>query len=148
LVPGNCFTKEVELGRLVISWFINAVALALAAWLIPGISVTGEEAWLAVAVMAIIFGLVNALIRPLVKLVTCLINVITLGLFTLIINALMLWFSSWIAGQLDIGFHVDGFIPAFLGALLIGVVRFVLSLIFREDDLQRRRPEPQRRERW
>ncbi len=120
------------MGRLLISWFINAVALALAAWLIPGIETTGESAWLAVALMAVIFGLVNALIRPLVKFLTCLINVITLGLFTLVINTLMLLLSSWIAGQLNVGFRVDGLIPAFLGALLISVVSFVLSVIFKD----------------
>jgi len=119
--------------RLLISWFINAVALAVAVWLLPGITV-GENAWLAVALMAIIFGLVNALIRPLVKFVTCLINVITLGLFTLIINALMLWLSSWIAQQLNVNFHVDGFLWAFLGGLVISVVSFVLNLIFKDRD--------------
>ena len=120
--------------RLLISWFINAVALAVAVWLLPGIYVEGQSAWLAVALMAIIFGLVNALIRPLVKFVTCLINVITLGLFTLIINALMLWLSGWIAQQLDVGFRVDGFLWAFLGGLVISVVSFVLSLIFKDRD--------------
>lgn len=120
------------MGGLLISWLINAAALALAAWLIPGIEISDESAWLAVALMAVIFGLVNALIRPLVKFLTCLINMITLGLFTLVINALMLMLSSWIAGQLNVGFRVDGFIPAFLGALLISVVSFVLSVIFKD----------------
>ncbi|MFN2186095.1 MAG: phage holin family protein, partial [Anaerolineae bacterium] len=61
-------------------------------------------------------------------------NVITLGLFTLIINALMLWLSGWIAQQLDVGFRVDGFLWAFLGGLVISVVSFVLSLIFKDRD--------------
>ena len=123
--------------RFIISLVINAVALALAAWLIPGITVSGETSWEQVTVlaaMALIFGLVNALIRPLVRFLTCLINVVTLGLFTLVINAGMLWLSSWIAGQLNVGFHVDGFLSAFLGALLISVVSFVLNLIFGRGD--------------
>jgi putative membrane protein len=123
--------------RFIISLVINAVALALAAWLIPGITVSGETSWEQVTVlaaMALIFGLVNALIRPLVGFLTCLINVVTLGLFTLVINAGMLWLSSWIAGQLNVGFHVDGFLSAFLGALLISVVSFVLNLIFGRGD--------------
>jgi putative membrane protein len=127
------------LGKLLISWFINAVSLALAAWLLSGIQVTGESAWITVIVMALIFGLVNALIRPLVRFLTCLINVITLGLFTLVINALMLWLSSWIAGQLGVGFHVQNFWWAFLGALLISVVSFVLSLVLKDDDKDRKR---------
>jgi putative membrane protein len=121
----------------IISLLINAVALAMAAWLVPGITVSGETSWeqiTVLAVMALIFGLVNALIRPLVRFLTCLINVVTLGLFTLVINAGMLWLSSWIAGRLGVGFHVDGFIPAFLGALLISAVSLVLGLFFRRKD--------------
>lgn len=120
------------MGKLLISWLINAAALAVAAWLIPGIDITGDSAWLAVALMAVIFGLVNALIRPLVKFLTCLINMITLGLFTLVINTLMLMLSSWIAEQLNVGFRVDGILSAFLGALLISVVSFILSVIFKD----------------
>jgi len=97
--------------------------------------------------MAVIFGLVNALIRPLVRFLTCLINVITLGLFTLVVNALMLWLSGWIAQQLNVGFKVDGFIAAFLGALLISFVSFVLSLFFRDGD-RSQEPRDSRRERW
>ena len=119
--------------RLIISWFVNAAALAVAVWLLDGIDVTGESAWLTLALVALIFGLVNALIRPLVKLLTCLLNVLTLGLFTLVINAAMLWLSSWIAGQLDLGFHVADFWWAFLGALIISVVSFVLNLVFGKD---------------
>jgi putative membrane protein len=132
---------------LFVSWLINAIALALAARFVPGIDIIDEKAWAVVAVMAVIFGLVNALIRPLVKLLTCLLNAITLGLFTLVINALMLWFSSWIAGQLDVGFQVGGFAPAFLGALLISVVSVVLSFLLRDDRDRRRRRERDRERR-
>jgi putative membrane protein len=125
--------------KLLVTWFVNAVALALAAWLIPGIDIEGQQAWIAVALMAVIFGLVNALIRPLVKFLTCLINIITLGLFTLVINTLMLMLSGWIAEQLNVGFQVDGFIPAFLGALLISAVSFALNLIFRDDKKKKER---------
>jgi putative membrane protein len=136
------------LSNLVISWFINAVALGIAAWRVPGIYITDETAWLAVAVMAVIFGLVNALIRPLVKHMTCLINVLTLGLFTLVINALMLWLSAWIAGQLHVGFRVNGFIPALLGALLISVISFVLSLILKSPNGHKRQEPRQARRNW
>jgi putative membrane protein len=138
------------LAKLLIRWFINAVALAAAAYLVPGISVGEGQAWATVAIMSIIFGLVNALIRPLLKVLTCPLILLTLGLFTLIINGLMLWLSSWIAGQLDVGFQVAGFWPAFWGALVISIVSFVLSLIFGEDDDRRRRQrrEEHRRDRW
>jgi putative membrane protein len=120
--------------RILISWFINAVALAVAVWLLDGIDVTGESAWLTLALVALIFGLVNALIRPLVKLLTCLINVLTLGLFTLVINAAMLMLSGWIAQQFALGFEVKDFWWALLGALIISVVSFVMNLIFKKDD--------------
>lgn len=135
------------MGRLFISWLVNALALAAAVWLIPGIRVEEQEAVLAVALMAIVFGLVNALIRPLVKFLTCLINILTLGLFTLVINTAMFWLSAWIAGQLGIGFYVDGLLPAFLGALLISVVSFVLNLIFRDRN-GRRTGRESKRDRW
>ena len=127
------------MGKLFVRWLINAIALALAAHFVPGITITDDKAWAVVAVMAVIFGLVNALIRPLVKLLTCLLNAITLGLFTLVINAMMLWLSSWIAGQINVGFHVDGFGNAFLGALLISIVRVVLSFLLRDDRDRRRK---------
>jgi putative membrane protein len=135
--------------RLLISWLINAVALAAAAYFVPGITIVGEPVWLTVAITALIFGLVNALIRPFLKLLTCPLIILTLGLFTLVINGLMLWLSSWIAVRFDVGFLVDGFWPAFWGALVISIVSFVLSLIFRErDDGRRRRREERRRDRW
>ncbi|MBN1661311.1 MAG: phage holin family protein [Anaerolineae bacterium] len=137
--------------RLVISLLINAIALVVAEFLIEGIWIVGEPRWAVVAVLAVIFGLVNALIRPLVKFLTCLINIFTLGLFTLVINALMLLLTGWIARALDLGFYVDGFVPAFLGALLISIVSWVLSLVLREPDDKRRKPKTRtetRRDRW
>jgi putative membrane protein len=116
--------------KLLLHWLISAVALAAAAYLVPGIAIVGEPAWKTVAIMAIIFGLVNALIRPLLKVLTCPLIILTLGLFTLVLNGLMLWLSSWIGQQFGIGFDVSGFMPAFWGALVVSVVSFILSLIF------------------
>lgn len=139
--------------RLLVRWFINAVALALAAYLVPmvipgGIVIAGEPAWLSVAITALIFGLVNALIRPLLKLVTCPLIILTLGLFTLIINGLMLWLASWIGQQFGVGFVVHGFWPALLGGLIVSVVSFFLSLIFREEEPRPRARDERRRDRW
>ncbi len=121
----------------------------MAAWLVQGIEVVGEPRWLTVAIAALIFGLANALIRPVVKFLTCPLIILTLGLFTLVINALMLLLASWIGDQLDVGFQVAGFWPdAVLGALVISVVSFVLSLVFREDDRRRRRQKESSRDRW
>lgn len=138
--------------RLLISWFSTAVALAAAAYLIPGIRVTDTETlpgWATVAIMAIIIGLVNALIRPLLKALTCPLIILTLGLFTLVINGLMLWLASWIGEQGGLGFSVDGFWAAFWGALVVSIVSAIVNALLgvRNDRQPRRRPED-RRDRW
>lgn len=145
--------RRCSLSRLLIRWFINAVALAVAAYLVPmviseGIVIAGEPAWLSVAITALIFGLVNALIRPLLRFVTCPLIVLTLGLFTFIINALMLWLASWIGQQFNVGFLVKDFWSALLGAIIISVVSFFLSLIFRDEEPRRRRRDDRQRDRW
>jgi putative membrane protein len=116
-----------SVNRIVIRWLINAIALALAAWLVPGIDIVGEPRWLTLAVVAAIFGLVNTFISPVVKVLSCPLMLLTLGLFTLVINGFMLWLTAWIGGALDAGFLVDGFLPAFFGALIVSVVSFVLG---------------------
>jgi len=121
------------MGRLVVRWFISALALLAAAWLVPGIRVEGN-AWVAYAGMAVILGLVNAVIRPLLKLLTCPLILLTLGLFVLVVNAVSLLIAAKIAAAMGIGFYVDGFVPAFLGALIVSVVTVILSAVTGEKD--------------
>jgi putative membrane protein len=123
--------------KLLLRWLINGVALYVAAELVRGIDVKGG--WLALAVMALIFGLVNALIRPILKFLTCPLIMLTLGLFTLVINALMLMLASWLGRQLGLGFYVAGFWPALLGALVISVVSFVLTMLIGDEDKDKKR---------
>ena len=123
--------------KLLLRWLINGVALYVAAELVRGIDVIGG--WIALAVMALIFGLVNALIRPILKFLTCPLIVLTLGLFTLVINALMLMLASWLGRQLGMGFYVAGFGPAFWGALVISVVSFALTLLTGDKDEDKKR---------
>lgn len=112
---------------------INAVALLVTAWFVPDIHLgaagpnpsTGD--WITLLIVALIFGLVNAVIRPVVFLLSLPLTILTLGLFTFVINAFMLLLTSWIAQGLGLGFRVDGFLSALLGALIISVVSFVLS---------------------
>jgi len=124
----------VNIVKLLIRWIITVIALIVAALVVPGISVQDERAWVAFGVMALILGLVNAFIRPLLTLLSCGCIILTMGLFMLVINALTLWLSSYIAVNVfDVGFRVDGFWPAFWGALIVSVVSFVLSLFVKED---------------
>ncbi len=118
--------------KLLIRWIIVAFSLFVAAWLVPGIRVEGN-AWLIFTVMAVILGLVNAIIRPILALLTCSLIILTLGLFVLVINAITLWLASSIAvNWFHVGFYVDGFWSAFLGALIVSIVSVILSAILRE----------------
>jgi putative membrane protein len=122
--------------RLLIRWLVAALALFLAAWIVPGIRVE-PNAWWVFAVMAVVLGLVNAIIRPVLKLLSCGLIILTLGLFSLVVNALTLWLASTIAvNWFHVGFRVDGFWPAFWGALIVSVATVILSALFRD------RPEP------
>jgi len=122
------------LAKLLIRWFIVAVSLGVAVWLVPGISVEGGTAWVAVAIVAIVLGLANAIIRPILALLSCGCIVATMGLFMLVINAFTLWLSSWISVNfLNIGFYVDGFVPALFGGIIVSIVSFVLSMLLKDD---------------
>jgi putative membrane protein len=116
------------LSGLLLRLIINVAAIFVAAQLIDNISYTD---WLSLGLAALVLGLVNAVIRPIAIVLTLPLNIITLGLFTLVINALMLLLTSWLAGLLGIGFHVEGFWGAFWGALIISLVSWALSRFIR-----------------
>lgn len=114
--------------HLLLRLIINAVALYVATQVgIPGLAFKGD--WIMLAIVAFIFGLVNALVRPVLTFLTCPLMVLTLGLFTFVINALMLALTGWIAEQLNLGFVVNGFAAAFVGALVVSIVSFLLTLL-------------------
>jgi putative membrane protein len=123
---------EGTMTKLLIRLLANAVGLYVAARIVPGISV-GEN-WLVVLGVALVFGLVNALIGPLLKLLTCPLIILTLGLFTLVVNAVLLLLTSGLSRAVGLSFTVDGFWPAFWGALVISIVSFVMTLVFHEND--------------
>ncbi|MFJ4336702.1 phage holin family protein [Streptomyces sp. NPDC088915] len=115
----------------------NAGALGVAIWLLQDITLTGESTGkkvLALILVALVFGLVNAVVKPVVQLFTFPLFVLTLGLFTLVVNALMLLLTSWLADKLDLSFHVEGFWTAVLGALIISVVSWALNVVLPDRD--------------
>lgn len=118
--------------RFVGKTLINAVAIWIAVWLVNGITLTSGD-WqhqtLTVILIALIFGVVNFFIKPIVKLFSLPLFILTLGLITFVINALMLWLTSWLAGQLKLDFHVDGFWAALLGSLIISIVAWALHVV-------------------
>ncbi|MFF3012982.1 phage holin family protein [Streptomyces sp. NPDC057939] len=118
--------------NFVVKTLANAAALAVAIWLLAGITLddgssTGRRAATLILV-ALVFGLVNFIVKPVVKLLSFPLFVLTLGLFTLVVNALMLLLTSWLAKQFDLSFHVDGFWTAVLGGLIISVVSWAVNL--------------------
>lgn len=106
----------------------TAAAFWVAARIIPGITHTGSV--LALVGVALVFGVVNTLVAPLVKLMALPFIIVTLGLLLLVINALMLLLTSWLAGALNLGFHVDGFVPALVGSIVISVVSALVMVVF------------------
>jgi len=124
--------------KLLVRLLVNAVALGVAAWLLAGITLTGSSTTARIVtllIVAAIFGVVNAFVRPLAKLLSLPFIVLTLGLLIFVINALMLLLTSWISDGLDLAFHVDGFWTALVGALIITVVSWLLN-VFLPDDLE------------
>jgi putative membrane protein len=118
--------------RLIVRLLVSAVALAVAAALVDGISVgpgTDLERTLTLLGVAVIFGLVNAIVGPILRFLTCTLVVLTLGLFLLVVNALLLLLTEWIADQFDLAFQVDGFWSAVLGALVVSVVSFLMNIV-------------------
>jgi putative membrane protein len=122
--------------RLLIRAVITAAALAVATAVVPGIELGPGSTVKKVAtlvVVAVIFGVVNAVLKPIVKAVGCLFYILTLGLIGLVVNALLLWLTSWAAGKLSLPFHITGFWPAFWGAIIVGVVGWLLGVLVREN---------------
>ena len=111
---------------------INAAALWIATQFVTGVTYHG--AVLPLVGVALVFGLVNAVIRPILKLFTFPLFILTFGLFALVLNGLMLWLTSSLAGVLGLGFHVSGFVPAFLGALVVILVSTRLGILIRDRD--------------
>ena len=113
--------------NLLFRWVVSSLSLLVAAWLVPGIHAE-KNSWTLFAVMAIILGLVNAIVRPVLKLLSCPLVILTLGLFVLVINGITLWLASYIAvNWFHVGFYVDGFWAAFWGALVVSIVSVILT---------------------
>lgn len=121
--------------RFVIRVLVNAVALWAASQLVTGIH--HEGGWATLLLVAVIFGVLNAVIRPILAFLSCPLLILTLGLFTLVLNAGMLLLTGAVSRGLGLGFYVDDFGSAFWGGLIISLVSMVLS-IFVKDDRQRR----------
>ena len=120
--------------RMLRRFAVNTLALYAAVWLVPGLRFEGSIGRF--LLVGLVFGLVNSLLRPLLTILTCPLVVLTLGLFTLVINALMLLATGWLSGRWDLGFSVDGFVAAFLGGIIVGITSTILALFLRDEAKQ------------
>jgi putative membrane protein len=118
--------------QILIRLLINAAALWVAVRLVPGVSFTGDGRLL--LVVALIFGVLNACLKPLLVILTLPFLLITLGLFTFVLNAFLLWLTSALSGAMRLGFHVEGFLAAFLGALVVSAVSLLLSMFVSQSE--------------
>ena len=116
-----------EIMPFIVRLLVNAVALWVATSVVPGVTFTGG--WLPLLGVACVFGVVNAFIRPVAKILTFPLIILTLGIFALVVNGLMLWLTSSLSAALGLGFHVSGFWPAFWGALVVSFVSTILSML-------------------
>ncbi|HJY96142.1 MAG TPA: phage holin family protein [Streptosporangiaceae bacterium] len=129
--------------RFLLRVLVSAAALGVATWAVSGIELLAGSGWTRVGTLlavALIFGLINATLKPLIKVIGCAFYVLTLGLAALVVNGLLLWLTSVIAGDLTLPFHVTGFWPAFWGAIVVGLVSWLLNLLIGDD--RRRKDEP------
>ncbi|MDK1028937.1 MAG: phage holin family protein [Anaerolineae bacterium] len=118
--------------KFILRLTINAIGLFLAVYIVRGVTLEDDN-WVSIIWLALIFGFINAFLRPLLKLLTCPLIILTLGLFTLLINTFLFWLTSQIGQAFGIGFTIDGFLAAFLGGLVVSVVSVVLSLILKDE---------------
>src|SRR6516164_792362 len=133
--------------RFLLRVLVSAAALAVATWAVAGIELTAGSGWSRLGTLlavSVIFGLINATLKPLIKVVGCAFYVLTLGLVALVVNALLLWLTSVIAGQLNLPFHVTGFWPAFWGAIIVGLVSWLLNLLIGDRPKRDNEPPPVR----
>ncbi|WP_129308061.1 phage holin family protein [Streptomyces sp. L2] len=123
--------------NFVVKTIANAGALAVAVWLLDKITLTGGSTARkagTLIVVALIFGLVNFLVKPVVKVLTFPLFILTLGLITLVVNACMLLLTSWVSGKLDLSFHVEGFWTAVVGGLIVAIVSWALHVVLPDED--------------
>lgn len=121
--------------RFILRWVINAVALYAAIAILPGVEQPANAGWISLIWLALIFGLVNALVRPLISMLTCPLIALTLGLFVLVVNTLMFALTGWLGNQFGVGFTLaePWWLNAFLGSLVVSVVSVILTLVLKDE---------------
>ena len=140
-------SSNISAMRFLLRVLVSAAALGVATWVVTGITLPAASGWSKAGTLlavALIFGIINATLKPLIKVVGCAFYVLTLGLVALVVNGLLLWLTSWIAGKLSLPFHITGFWAAFWGAIIVGLVSWVLNLFIPDKRKHDEEPPPVR----
>lgn len=118
-----------------IRWLVTAIAVGVAVWLVPGIVIIGgDSAWIAIAIFALFLSLIDISIKPLLQILSLPVTVLTLGLFYIVVNTLLLYIAAWLAnGIFQVGFYIDGFGWAFLASIVISIVSALLNSLLGSD---------------
>ncbi len=116
--------------RLIISWLITAVAIALAVWIVPGIELRSANVYLSIAILAAVLAFLNAIIRPILQFISLPITILTLGIFALVVNTVVLYIAAWLGnGLFGVNFYIDNFWSALLASIIISIVTVILGKI-------------------
>jgi putative membrane protein len=131
--------------RTVVQWLITAVAVAVAVWIVPGIEFVGSHTILSIAALAAILALLNAFIKPVLQIISLPITILTLGIFALVVNVLVLYLAAWLGNTLfGTGFQISGFWSALGASIIISITTMVLNAITGVKDDRRYTPPRQR----
>ncbi|MDM8287991.1 phage holin family protein [Slackia piriformis] len=116
--------------KFILRWIVTALAVGVAVWIVPGISVFGMETWAAVALFGLVLALINMSIKPILQFISLPITCLTLGFFYLVVNAFLLYLAQWLANNiLGLNFYIEGLLSALVGAIVISIVSAILNAI-------------------
>lgn len=116
--------------KFILRWIVTALAVGAAAWIVPGINVFGAETWAAIALFGLVLALVNMSVKPVLQIISLPVTVLTLGIFYLVVNTLMLYLAQWVAdGIFRVNFYIADFGSAFLASIVISIVTAILNAI-------------------
>lgn len=116
--------------NFIIRWIVTALAVGAAVWLVPGIEVVDGTAWAGIAIFALVLALINMSIKPILQLLSLPVSVLTLGIFYLVVNTLLLYLAAWLAnGLFDVGFSIASFGSAFVASIVISIVSAIVNSI-------------------
>jgi putative membrane protein len=111
-------------------WLITAIAIAVAVWLVPGIEFPIEDKWISIGILAALLALLNTFIRPILQVVSLPITILTLGIFALIVNTVVLYLAAWLSDNLfGVFLHIDSFVSALIASVVISLVTIILNAI-------------------